>query len=462
MAITQTASTIEPDNGFKNVTFTWEEVKGHCTRDSCWVVVDGMVYDLTAWLDRHPGGSIVILSTAGSDATDVFNAYHPFAKTIGKLKYFHIGSVRDYTPHDQIAKFRVFSKSIEASEFMTTSHRFYCGLVVWYLGLLCSSIYCVNAYKDNFWIGTVLGGILMAAFFQQVAFFGHDLGHTSVTHTREADLAIGLIFGNLLSGVSLGWWKSTHNTHHVATNSVESDPDIQHLPFFAVTSDFMSSIYSSYHERVLRYDWLARKFVPLQEKLYYIIMALARFNLYIQSYALLLRSPVEIRKRIKTYRYLELLALLLFAVWFIALVSVLPNWTSRFTFVAVSHCLAGILHVQITLSHFSMPVYTKNSLKKDSFLTHQLKTSLDIDCPEWLDWFHGGLQFQTAHHLFPRVPRHNLRRLRRVIAEFCTQNNLEYKMMGFIDANVKMLRHLRTVGEDCRKRALWDIVNMRG
>jgi hypothetical protein len=35
-------------------------------------------------------------------------------------------------------------------------------------------------------------------------------------------------------------------------------------------------------------------------------------------------------------------------------------------------------------------------------------------------------------------------------------------MMGFIDANVKMLRHLRTVGEDCRKRALWDVVNMRG
>ena len=142
--------------------------------------------------------------------------------------------------------------------------------------------------------------------------------------------------------------------------------------------------------------------------------------------------------------------------------SVLPDWISRITFVAISHCLAGILHVQITLSHFSMPVYTQNSLKDESFLYHQLKTSLDIDCPEWLDWFHGGLQFQTAHHLFPRVPRHNLRRLRRIIAEFCSQNDLQYHMMGFIDANYTMLRHLRSVGDECRKRALWDFANMRG
>ncbi|KAF3031816.1 hypothetical protein E8E12_001790 [Didymella heteroderae] len=42
--------------------------------------------------------------------------------------------------------------------------------------------------------------------------------------------------------------------------------------------------------------------------------------------------------------------------------------------------------------------------------SHQLRTTINVECPEWLDWFYGALQFQAVHHLFPRLPRHNLRR----------------------------------------------------
>lgn len=49
----------------------------------------------------------------------------------------------------------------------------------------------------------------------------------------------------------------------------------------------------------------------------------------------------------------------------------------------------------------------------------QVATTLNIDCPTWLDWFHGGLQFQVEHHLWPRLPRHNLRRARDLVQAFC-------------------------------------------
>jgi len=411
-------SSIRPDNLLKGNQLSWGEVRKHCTRESCWIVLNGSVYDVTSWLDCHPGGAIVLLNTAGYDATDVFNAYHDYQIVLKRLKFLHIGEVADYNVDNLTGKFRNFRKSIEQTDLMKTSPRFYLMSIFWYISLLVSSIYCVNIYGEHLWLGAVLGGFLMAAFFQQVAFFGHDLGHTSVTHNREIDLAIGFLFGNILSVVSLGWWKATHNTHHVITNSVESDPDIQHLPFFAVTQTFTSSVYSSYHERVLKYDALAGLLVPFQSKLYYLIMALARFNLYAQSYLLLIRPASELRKRIRTYPIIELAGLILFASWFVTLVCALPDTVSRVTFVLISHGLAGILHVQITLSHFSMPVYIEPPLESDSFMIHQLKTSLDIDCPDWLDWFHGGLQFQAAHHLFPRVPRHNLRKLRQLLIEF--------------------------------------------
>ena len=39
------------------------------SRDSCWVVINGQVYDVTDFLDEHPGGAAIILKYGGKDAT---------------------------------------------------------------------------------------------------------------------------------------------------------------------------------------------------------------------------------------------------------------------------------------------------------------------------------------------------------------------------------------------------------
>lgn len=41
------------------------EVAKHNTRDSCWVIVNGHAYDVTDFLDQHPGGATVILKYGG-------------------------------------------------------------------------------------------------------------------------------------------------------------------------------------------------------------------------------------------------------------------------------------------------------------------------------------------------------------------------------------------------------------
>lgn len=70
---------------------------------------------------------------------------------------------------------------------------------------------------------------------------------------------------------------------------------------------------------------------------------------------------------------------------------------------------------------------------------------MDVQCPAWLDFIHGGLQFQAVHHLFPRVPRHNLRRLQVLVKEFCQDTGIEYKIYGFVDGNKKVLGRLEEV-----------------
>ncbi|KAK4357981.1 hypothetical protein RND71_023591 [Anisodus tanguticus] len=52
--------------------FTMEETSQHNTKDDCWVVIDGKVYDVSSYLDEHPGGDDILLGATGKDATDEF------------------------------------------------------------------------------------------------------------------------------------------------------------------------------------------------------------------------------------------------------------------------------------------------------------------------------------------------------------------------------------------------------
>jgi alkylation response protein AidB-like acyl-CoA dehydrogenase/predicted heme/steroid binding protein len=52
------------------------ELASHNTASSCWIAVDGVVYDVSKFLRSHPGGSNVIIESSGRDVTDEFFSYH--------------------------------------------------------------------------------------------------------------------------------------------------------------------------------------------------------------------------------------------------------------------------------------------------------------------------------------------------------------------------------------------------
>lgn len=63
---------------------------------SCWVVIDGMVYDLTAWIAQHPGGSGAILRLCGGDGTDQFSGKHGGqAAPASALREYALGQLQD-------------------------------------------------------------------------------------------------------------------------------------------------------------------------------------------------------------------------------------------------------------------------------------------------------------------------------------------------------------------------------
>lgn len=290
-----------------------------------------------------------------------------------------------------------------------------------------------------------LSGLCLGLLWHQLVFTAHDAGHIGITHNYHFDSILGIVIADYIGGLSLGWWKSNHNVHHIVTNAPEHDPDIEHMPLFAISHRFLGSLQSTYYDRAMEYDIFARLLVQIQAWTYYPLLSLGRFNLYVLSWQYLLGNKVPRKGVSAWHRWVELTGQLFFWVWFgyITVYKSIPDGWSRFVFVMVSHIASSPLHVQIVLSHFAMS--TSDLGPQEAFAQRMLRTTMDVDCPEWLDFVHGGLQFQAVHHLFPRMPRHNLRRAQKLVIEFCQDVGIPYAYYGFAHGNQQVIGRLAEV-----------------
>ncbi|KAH9470542.1 hypothetical protein Pst134EA_007791 [Puccinia striiformis f. sp. tritici] len=57
-------------------TYSIQEVEKHKDEKSAWTIVEGKVYDVTEFLEEHPGGKKILLKNCGKDSTELFHQYH--------------------------------------------------------------------------------------------------------------------------------------------------------------------------------------------------------------------------------------------------------------------------------------------------------------------------------------------------------------------------------------------------
>ena len=80
--------------------YTMAEVAKHNTKDDCWIILDERVYDITRFIDRHPGGVGPVANMAGKDATDVFANYHAARVYKNMLPQYLVGECTDVMQSD--------------------------------------------------------------------------------------------------------------------------------------------------------------------------------------------------------------------------------------------------------------------------------------------------------------------------------------------------------------------------
>jgi fatty acid desaturase len=91
-----------------------------------------------------------------------------------------------------------------------------------------------------------------------------------------------------------------------------------------------------------------------------------------------------------------------------------------------------------------MPIL--DAADRSDFLRSQVLTSRNVRGGLLTDFALAGLNYQIEHHLFPSMPRPNLRRSQTMIGAFCRQHDLPYCQARLAGSYAQAMRHLNTVG----------------
>ncbi|XP_010685005.2 cytochrome b5 [Beta vulgaris subsp. vulgaris] len=83
--------------GGEGKVFSLSEVAEHNSSKDCWLVIGGKVYDVTKFLEDHPGGDEVLLSATGKDATDDFEDVGHSSTARAMMDEMYVGDINTAT-----------------------------------------------------------------------------------------------------------------------------------------------------------------------------------------------------------------------------------------------------------------------------------------------------------------------------------------------------------------------------
>jgi linoleoyl-CoA desaturase len=264
----------------------------------------------------------------------------------------------------------------------------------------------------------------------------HDGNHGSFSKRNWVNRLAGSTMD--LLGASSYLWIQKHNlAHHTYTNIPESDEDIEIHPLGRLAPD---DPYYAFHRYQHLYLWLVYALLPAQWHFY---------NDFKKLWSGKISSRVFPRPR-----GLELARLvagkLVFAAWAFVIPCLYHRvWAVAVFYFVTSAVMGVVLSVVFQLAH-SVEETEHPALgqaMRSEWVRHQIETTAEFARSSRLvTWYLGGLNFQTTHHLFPKVCHVHYPRLSRIIEKVCRRHGVEYRTQpsftGAVRSHYRFLRRL--------------------
>ncbi len=331
-------------------------------------------------------------------------------------------------PVKQVNDYAELKKLIKKDGLLNKQPLYYTYKLTTILGLLALCIVLLFTVH-NFWF-QLLNAVLFAVASAQLGFLGHDGGHRQIFHSTRKNEILTLLTGNLLIGMSNGWWLNKHNAHHSHPNEIDMDPDID-IGVLALTE-----------EDVLGKKGIQRHIVKHQKYFLFPLLSLLGIDLQKRSIEYLLKNKEK-------YRLIEGCLLAVHHILYLSLLFFCLNPWQAIIFMVIHQALFGIfLGAAFAPNHKGMPILEKGS--RLDFLRRQVLTSRNVYSGFLNDFWYGGLNYQVEHHLFPSMPRNNLKKAQKIVRAYCLEHSIAYYETGVIQSFREILRFLHEVSAPLR------------
>lgn len=266
--------------------------------------------------------------------------------------------------------------------------------------------------------------------FTQIGFLGHDAGHRQIFRSRWANDLTGLLHGNLLIGLSFGWWVNKHNAHHGHPNQVGKDPDIG-----------AGAVLFTQDQARGRRGVLSRFVGRYQAFLFFPMLLLEGLNLHVASVQALKARPAKNRPW-------EAALLLLHLGGYLTAVFLVLTWAGG----GLHRRPAGPLRA---LHGPGVRAEPQGHADARGGREARLPARPGAHRPQRPRRAGHRLRARRAElpdraSPVPSMPRPNLRRVQPMVAAFCAHKSVQYTETSLIDSYRQALGHLHRVGDPLR------------
>ena len=317
------------------------------------------------------------------------------------------------------------SKQVREAGLLERRHGYYWAVITGAVAAFAGVWVAVVLLGNSWW--TLVPAAVLAVVSTQFGFLGHDTAHRQVFASHTWNAWTSRVLSGLFAGLSYGWWTGKHNKHHNAPNQEGKDPDIGRGAL-AFTPEIAA-------ERTGFAAWFQRR----QGWAFFPLLTLEGLALHIASVQTLLQTKTIAHRRT------ELAFIAVRLVGYVAVLFVLLPPGKAAAFIGVQLAVFGVLlGGSFAPNHKGMPLVPA-SMKVD-FLRRQVLMSRNVRGGQVTDFMMGGLNYQIEHHLFPSMPRPNLKLAQPLVREHCRKHGVAYTEASLVGSYGIVVRYLNRVG----------------
>jgi fatty acid desaturase len=310
--------------------------------------------------------------------------------------------------------------------------RYYLAKIPFTLGLLAASI-TVVVVVDSLWL-QLLNAVFLGFVFAQLGLIGHDAGHQQICSSKRGNHLISLMIGFLMALIP-SWWNDKHNMrHHRSPNKVGEDADIDVSILAFTERDIVNK--RGFHRLMVKYQ--AFMFFPV------LLLASLSFLFAGIHYV---ATGGKLR-----YPLVEPLLVVAHLAAYFGLLFTMLGPVYAVLFIIVHKSVEGVYMGSVFApNHKAMPVLEKDT--QMGFMRQQIITSRNVKAHPITDFIYGGLNCQIEHHLFPNMPRNNLKKAQTIVKEFCRNHSLPYHETSILGSQKEIVGHLHRLSAPLRGKA---------